>query len=671
MEVDHIEAYAQGRIDRRDFVRRGAVIGLSMPFMSAIIAACGSSSSDGSSEGGASTSAAASGGDGATTTAAAAAGSIKQGGTLRVASQKPGGPLDPVKMAELGSYTIVTVAFEYLCGPGEGAELGPMLAESWKPNADGSVWTFTLRKNVKWHDGTPFTADDVVASMDRLAGSNLKAYIVAGATKAVDPTTVEVTLNSPDGQFPYQVSIWNPQSVITPKSFVAGSTLDQAKTGTGAFKLEKYDPATGATFVRNDDWWGGKPFLDKVEFIFSDDLATQISGLQGGAADAIVQFSVIGGDAILNDPNLVVTTVRGAAHRQIWMNTREGDFTDKKVRQAVALGLDRQGMMDTLFKGKADIGNDHPVAPVYSFFDKSQAQKARDVAKAKQLLTEAGKAGLKQTLYAPKLQEIPQLAELVQSQLKEIGLDITLDVSSTDTFYDNWCKVYDSKTEPAGCDGGKNFGIVDYGHRGHPRRVPRSRPSSHGGDWNSSQYKSERAVPTPPSSNTRRTLDLDRLATAAMRVHPGHRSTKTCPAVIPYFYNYDRWATPTRRRSPASSAERRSARCLHRQGGLHRLRSPDDAVMQRGRCGSGADPHAAVFLLGFSAPAGRTRGIDGSSTCVKRLLLSTGRDAVAPRDDRLRDRRRAARATSGARVLGNQALPSRTVARLTTSEMGT
>ena len=533
VEVDHIEAYAQGRIDRREFVRRGAVIGLSMPFMSAVIAACGSSSSGGSSSssagGGASTSAG--GGDGATTTAAAAAGNIKQGGTLRVTSQKPGGPLDPVKMADLGTYTVVTVAFEYLCGPGTGAELGPMLAEKWTPNADGSKWTFNLRKNVKWHDGTPFTADDVVASMDRLAGSNLKAYIVAGATKAVDPNTVEITLNSPDGQFPYQVSIWNPQSVITPKGFVAGSTLDGAKNGTGAFKLEKYDPATGATFVRNDDWWGGKPFLDKVEFIFSDDLATQISGLQGGAADAIVQFSVIGGDAILNDPNLVVTTVRGAAHRQIWMNTREGDFTDKKVRQAVALGLDRKAMIDTLFKGKADIGNDHPVAPVYSFFDKSQAQKERDIAKAKQLLTDAGKAGLKQTLYAPKLQEIPQLAELVQTQLKEIGLDVTLDVSSTDTFYDNWCKVYDSKTEPAGCDGGKNFGIVDYGNRGTPDVYLVKAYST--GEWNSAHYISEpfRAAVKEYQAS----LDTSGRAAAIKKIQV--IANEDVPYAIPYFYS--------------------------------------------------------------------------------------------------------------------------------------
>ena len=92
--------------------------------------------------------------------------------------------------------------------------------------------------------------------------------------------------------------------------------------------------------------------------------------------------------------NLVVETIRGAAHRQIWMNTREGDFTDKRIRQAIALGLDRQALIDTILKGKGDIANDHPIAPIYPFFDASQPQRERDIDKAKQLLSDAGKADL-------------------------------------------------------------------------------------------------------------------------------------------------------------------------------------------------------------------------------------------------------------------------------------
>ena len=528
VELELTEAFAQGRITRRAFVQRGSVIGLSVAFMGSVIAACGS---DGKSKTATSSSSTLAGTAVAGTTAAgtAAAGAIKKGGTLRIASQKPAGPLDPVAMADLGTYTPVVTAFEYLVDI-LGAEVKPMLAESWKPNADGSVWTFSLRKGVKWHDGTAFTAADVVATMDRLSASNLKAYIKVGSTKAIDDFTVEITLNNPDGQFPQQVGAYNPQSVITPKDYVLGTTLDKRMTGTGAFKMTKYDPAIGATFEANTDWWGGTPYLNKLEFLFSEDIATQIAGLQGGAADAIVQFSVLGGDALLSDSNMVVETIHGSAHRQIWMNTREGNYTDVKVRQAIALGIDRQALIDTVLKGKGDIGNDHPISPIYPFFDATLPQRKRDVEKAKQLLKDAGKEGLEATMYFPNLQEIPQLAQLVQSQLKDIGMKVTLQ-QEKNVDGDEWCKVYDSKVEPAGCDGGMDFGIVDYGPRGVPDVYLVKAYAT--GEWNSAHYISEpfRAAVKKYQSS----LDLDGQKAAIKDIQK--IANTDVPYAIPYFYN--------------------------------------------------------------------------------------------------------------------------------------
>jgi peptide/nickel transport system substrate-binding protein len=528
VEVELVEAFAQGKISRRAFVARGSMIGLGMPLIGAILAACGSDNkgtSGGSTPSGGTTPTGGTTAPGGTT----AAGPIKQGGTLRIVAQTPAGPLDPVAMADLGTYTPVVTCFDYLVDA-LGGDVTPMLAETWKPNADGSVWTFNLRKGVKWHDGTPFTSADVVATMDRLAASNLKASIAAGSTKAIDDFTVEFTLLSPDGQFPQQVGAYNPQSVITPKDFVLGTTLDKRPTGTGAFKLTKYDAATGATFEANQDWWGGKPYLDKLEYSFSDDLATQVSGLQGGAADAITQFSVVGGDALLNDSNITVGTIRGAAHREIWMNCREGDFTDKRVRQAVALGIDRNALIETLLKGKADIANDHPIAPIYPFFDSTQPQRVRDVDKAKGLLNDAGKAGLAATMYFPKLQEIPQLAQILQSQLKDIGMNVTLSQEAV-VDGEEWCKVYDSKTEPAGCDGGKDFGIVDYGLRGVPDVYLVKAYAT--GEWNSAHYISEpfrAAVKAYQGS-----LDLDGQKAAIKDIQK--IANEDVPYAIPYFYN--------------------------------------------------------------------------------------------------------------------------------------
>ena len=239
-----------------------------------------------------------------------------------------------------------------------------------------------------------------------------------------------------------------------------------------------------------------------------------------------MQFSVVGGDALLKDPNITVESIRGAAHRQIWMNTREGTFVDVKTRQAIALGLDRQALIDTVLLGKGDLGNDHPIAPVYEYWDKTQPQRTRDIEKAKSLLKESGKEGLKITLHAPKLQEIPQLAELVQTQLKEIGVEITLAIESTSTFYDQWCKTYDPI-----CEGGQEFGIVDYGNRGTP--VVYLVKAYTTGEWNSAHYKSD----TFNAAVAKYQASLDTPGRAKAMVDVQKIATEDVPYAIPYFYN--------------------------------------------------------------------------------------------------------------------------------------
>ena len=141
-----------------------------------------------------------------------------------------------------------------------------MLAESWSPNKDGTVWTFKLRKGVKFHNGKAMTADDVVATFDRLAdpanGSNaLSAFtglLSKGGTRKVDDYTVEFHLDAANGNFPYAVSTDNYNAVIIPADY--NGDYEKTMIGTGPFKLEKYTPKVGATFVRNPDYWGGQQY---------------------------------------------------------------------------------------------------------------------------------------------------------------------------------------------------------------------------------------------------------------------------------------------------------------------------------------------------------------------------------------------------------------------------
>ena len=153
---------------------------------------------------------------------------------------------------------------------------------------------------MKWQDGKDFTSADVVATMDRLVAagnSGIKGVLDKGSAVATDPLTVTMNLVSANGNFPYLVSVFNAQSLITPADYVAGTTLDKKPNGTGAWKLVEgsYDVASGVKFVRNDTWWGAKTPLDGTEFTFFDDTASMVTAYQGGQIDALVQFDVLSG----------------------------------------------------------------------------------------------------------------------------------------------------------------------------------------------------------------------------------------------------------------------------------------------------------------------------------------------------------------------------------------
>jgi peptide/nickel transport system substrate-binding protein len=525
LQLDAVESFARGRLSRREFIRRGVVLGLSMSAISAVIAACGGSSP--SSSAGAPSS-------GAGSSSAPSAGVA--GGTIRVACQRPKGALDPVGMVDLASYGLTAQAFEFLCAPNADAtDIAPGLAEKWTPNADGTVWTFNLRKGVTWHDGKPFTSADVVATMERLVtaeNAGLKGVIEKGSTVATDENTVTFTLVNANGNFPYQVSVFNAQSLITPADYAAGTTLDKKPTGTGPWKLVSYDNASGAKFSRNDAWWGGKTPLDGSEFTFFDKTAEMVTAYQGGQIDAIVQFDVLSGATLFDDPNFTVVDTPTTNHRQIWMHCDSGQFKDKKVRQALALTFDRPGLIQQLFKGKAIVANDHVIWEKYPYFDPSVTQRVQNIDMAKQLLSDAGVSGLTATLQYGNLNEIPDLAVLIKSQAAQAGINITPAGQDNGQFYDaQWCNTT-KPTDPP-CLGNAELGIVDYGHRATPDLFLNSAIKSHG-VWNASHYSSADFDAAFKEFQSSVGVDAQRAACKKIETI----MNDDVPVGLPYFYNY-------------------------------------------------------------------------------------------------------------------------------------
>jgi peptide/nickel transport system substrate-binding protein len=462
---------------------------------------------------------------------AAAAGA--PGGTIRVAMTVPAGAIDPVTVADNGGLVMLAQTGEYLALSGPDLKLQPVLAESWKPNEDGSVWTFTLRKGVKFQNGQTMTADDVVASIDRLAdpqnASNaLSAFggaLSKGGTKKVDDHTVEFHLDAPNGNFPYLVSSDNYNAIIIPASY-AGD-FEKNFVGTGPFKLEKYTAKVGASFVRNPDYWGTQALPDRTEFTFYADLQPQVLALQAKQVDVITQIPVRGSEALLKDPNIEILSLKSSAHTQVHMRTDMDPFKDKRVRRAIALCLDREKIVKGLFRGRATVGNDSPFASVFPSTDTSVPERKKDLKEAKQLLEAAGMGkGFKVTLTTEKYLEIPDYAVIIQNAAKEIGVHIELNVEAQDAYYGKAVFGQSDWLDSV-------MGITDYGHRGVPN-VLLSAPLKSDGSWNSAHFKN--AEYDGLVAQYVAALDLAAQRTTASKIQK--LLLDETPVLFTYFYDY-------------------------------------------------------------------------------------------------------------------------------------
>jgi peptide/nickel transport system substrate-binding protein len=462
-----VDEYVAGRLSRRELLRRGSVFGMSAPLLGGLV-----------------------GGLDLLGLSSAHAATGKPGGTIRAALTMPAGAIDPMTVADAAGTTILQQTGEFLVMDNANLRLKPALATSWKPNADATVWTFKLRSGVKFQNGHVLVADDVVATMDRLADPKLasnalsvfKGVLSKGNTKKVDDLTVEFHLDAPNGNFPYYVSSDNYNAIILPADY-AGD-YEKNFNGTGPFKLEKYTPKVGVSFVRNEDYWGPKALPDRVEFSFYSDPQAQILALQGRQVDVVCQFAFQGGQTLFSDPAFNVIALKSSAHNQVHMRCDLDPFKDKRVRRAIALSLDRAGLVKGLLKGHADLGNDSPFAPVFPSTNKSVPQRHKDLRQAKELLEAAGvKDGLTINLTTEQFMEIPAYAQLIQASAKEIGITINLKVESQDAYYG---KAVFGQSDWLDAQ----MGITDYAHRGIPN-VVLAAPLISTGTWNSAHFKNQ------------------------------------------------------------------------------------------------------------------------------------------------------------------------------------
>ena len=404
-------------------------------------------------------------------------------------SPGPATEIDPLKVADEGGLGIMSQTAEFLSWSDSKLKLQPRLAESWKPNADGSVWTFKIRQGVKFHDGTPMTAEDVAASINALSdpksGSNalstFAGVLSKGSAKATDASTVVFELDAPNGNFPYLVSSDNYNAIIVPKDL--SGKWEKTFPGTGPWKLDKFTPNSGVSYVKNPDYWDKSrvPKLDRQEVKFYPKEQAQILALQSGDVDVLVHFSPTGGKALLNDPNITVIELRSSVHREVHMRNDKKPFDDKRVRQAMALAVDRSALVDGLFAGKADFGNDSPFAPVFPSTDKSVAaaqagsregQGADAAGRRQQRVGDARTRGTASSC--------PTSPSCCRTTRPRSGIKLKPNITPAGTYYGDAVFGKSPWLDSV-------MGITDYGHRGVPN-VFLNAPLQSKGVWNAAHF---------------------------------------------------------------------------------------------------------------------------------------------------------------------------------------
>jgi peptide/nickel transport system substrate-binding protein len=475
-----IDEFVEGEMDRAAFIRRASIFGLSATAIGTVLEAFGHAPLA----------------RGGTFTARA-------GGRLRLGLiPGPTGDLEPSLFADHGRLALGSICGEFLTRSRQNLTLAPELAVGWTTNADATQWAFNLRKGVKFANGEPFTADAVVATYKRLTDPNggssalsaFKGVLSPAGVHKVNDYRVLFDLDSPTASFAYLTSNTTYQAIILPADYKTGTFASTPQT-TGAFNLVKYTPGVGATFNRNPTWWGGQAPLDGVDVtIYSDDAAI-VAALLSGQIDLCSQVNYASDRAVYNNPNVQILATRGTPHRSIAMLTQtvaaNKALKDYRVRQAIALSLDRPQMIKQLLGGYGDLGNDSPFASIYPSTDKHVPQRHQDLAAAKKLLAQAGYArGFKVTLTTEKYAEIPQLAQILASSVKKIGIDMTLDILTSDAYYGG---TYSGGATGRGTTPWLNtaMNITDYGHRSVPNVVLTSEVHS-GGVWNEADYANKK-----------------------------------------------------------------------------------------------------------------------------------------------------------------------------------
>ena len=359
--------------------------------------------------------------------------SPSQAQTVTYAAGADPDSLDPANAESNPSEAVNRMIFENLVKFDPKLNLVPGLAEKWEQAKDGMSWTFFLRKGVKFHDGTPFNAEAAKYFFDRMIGpekpsrAGLYAPLVESVT-VVDEFTVKVNMKAPFAFLLNNIA-HSASGIVSPTAHKAlGKDIARKPVGTGPFKFVEWVHGDHLTLARNDDYWGGKPKLDKIVIKTIKEDSARVMMLQSGDAHLAVRLPAEDIPRLQKDNKIQLDATETLRVLYIGFNCGKKPLSDERVRQAFNLAMDRESIVKNIYQGRALVAS-NIVAPLTTGYFPLPAY-PHDPEKAKKLLADAGYPnGLKARFMSPqgRYPKDFEMAQALQQQWKRAGIDVTLE----------------------------------------------------------------------------------------------------------------------------------------------------------------------------------------------------------------------------------------------------
>ncbi|MEQ9390337.1 ABC transporter substrate-binding protein [Marinovum algicola] len=357
--------------------------------------------------------------------------------------------LDPAAVTAVNDFRILMNVYDGLVRYKDGTlEVEPALATDWEINEDGTVYTFTLREGVRFHDGSPFNAEAVKFNFDRMLNEDhpfyetgpfpLSFFFSAVETvEALDEQTVRFTLNAPYA--PFLSNLAYPTGLIVSPAAVEqhGADFGRNPSGTGPFRFAEWRSNEAVVVEANADYWDGAPELQAVVFRPITDANTRTAEMLAGGIDLMVEVPPVALSEFQDDSY----AVHEQAGPHVWfliLNAKEGPFADRRVRQAANYAVNKSALVSEVLEGTAEVAAG-PTPPAFAWaYNESLEPYPYDPDKARELIAEAGADGAELTFYVTEggsgMLDPIAMGTAIQADLEAVGFDVTIETYEWNTF---------------------------------------------------------------------------------------------------------------------------------------------------------------------------------------------------------------------------------------------